>query len=150
MRKCFLVISCFALLAACSSGAKQSADKPSSSALEQAQKATLPSSNPAAKYLELVGFRVKENRSTPGKLEVTFGVVNHSQADLGDLTLKVDLRSSAAKPTDEPICTFNAKVPALGPNEMKEVTAVVPTKLRAYELPDWQFLRSDFQILEPK
>ena len=26
----------------------------------------------------------------------------------------------------------------------------VPTKLRVYELPDWQFLKADFEITEPK
>ena len=145
---CLLLLSI--ALVACSSSGKQSDGKTSAAALEQARQGTLPSNNPAAKYLELVGIRVRENRSTPGKLQVTFGVVNHSEADLGDLTLKVDLRTTAQKASDPPLCEFNAKVPSLGPDEMKQVTVDVPTKLRAYELPDWQFLRSDFQIVEPK
>jgi hypothetical protein len=28
--------------------------------------------------------------------------------------------------------------------------AEVPTKMRVYELPDWQFLKADFEITEPK
>lgn len=116
--------------------------------LKQPLQATAPKNNPSAKYLELVGFRIKEKG--PGKLEITFGVVNHSEADLGDLMLNVDLRTTTAKASDTPICSFPAKVPALGPEEMKEVTASVPTKLRVYELPDWEYLKSDFQVTEPK
>lgn len=116
--------------------------------LTQPLQATAPKNNPSAKYLELVGFRIKEKG--PGKLEITFGVVNHSEADLGDLMLNVDLRTTTAKPGDTPICSFPAKVPALGPEELKEVTANVPTKLRVYELPDWQYLKSDFQVAEPR
>ena len=33
---------------------------------------------------------------------------------------------------------------------MKPVSVDVPTKLRVYELPDWQFLRADFDLTEPK
>ncbi len=106
------------------------------------------SSNPVAKYIELVGFRIGEEG--PGKLRVKFGVVNHSEADIGNVVLSVNLRASTAKPDDPPLATFDAKVDGLGPSEMKEVSVIVPTKLRAYEVPDWQFLKTDFQIVEPK
>ena len=79
-----------------------------------------------------------------------FGVVNHSEADIGDITMTVNLRATTAKPDDAPLVTFGAKVPSLGPEDLKEVALDVPTKLRAYELPDWQFVKSDFQITEPK
>jgi len=101
-----------------------------------------------AKYVELVGFRVAEK--SPGHLQVQFGVVNHSEADLGDLKMDVNLRTTAAKAGDPPLVTFSAKVPSLGPSELKQVTADVPTSLRVYELPDWQFLKADFQITEPQ
>ncbi|HEV2689774.1 MAG TPA: hypothetical protein VGV35_14530 [Bryobacteraceae bacterium] len=104
-------------------------------------------SNPVAKYIELVGFRVGEKSA--GHLQVEFGVVNHSEADIGDLKMDVNLRTSAAKAGDPPLVTFSAKVPALGPSELKQVTVDVPTALRVYELPDWQFLKADFQIAEP-
>jgi hypothetical protein len=81
---------------------------------------------------------------------VQFGVVNHSEADIGDLKLDISLRTSAAKPGEPPLITFPAKIPSLGPSELKQVTVEVPTKLRVYELPDWQFLRGDFQITEPQ
>ena len=83
-------------------------------------------------------------------LEVSFGVVNHSEADLGDLTLDVNLRTTTAKPQDPPLCEFPVKVPSLGPEELKQVSELVPTKLRVYELPDWQYLKADFAITEPK
>ena len=38
------------------------------------------------------------------------------------------------------------KVPELGPYEAKEVTAIVNTKLKVYELPDWQNLDQQLQI----
>lgn len=106
------------------------------------------SSNPVARYIELVGFRVAEKNA--GHLQVQFGVVNHSEADVGDIKMNVNLRTSAAKAGDPPLVTFSAKVPAVGPNELKQVTVDVPSALRVYELPDWQFLKADFEITEPK
>lgn len=105
-------------------------------------------SNPIAKYIELVGFRVTER--SPGHLVAQFGVVNHSVADVGDVKMTVNLGTTAAKPGDPPLITFPAQVSRLGPSELKDVTVEVPTKLRVYEIPDWQFLKVDFQITEPK
>jgi hypothetical protein len=100
-----------------------------------------------ARSMEVVGVRVSEK--SPGHLQVQFGVVNHSEADIGDVKMDVNLRTTTAKPGDPPLITFSAKVPSLGPSELKQVTADVPTKMRAYELPDWQFLKADFQLAEP-
>ena len=63
--------------------------------------------------------------------------------------LAISFAGTAAKPGDEPVATFEAKVPSVGPEETKDVTVEVPTKLRIYELPDWQFLRGEFEILAP-
>src|SRR5271165_1381727 len=106
------------------------------------------SSNPAARHLELAGFRVTER--TPGKLEIQFGVVNHSDADLGDISLDVALKTTTSKDTDPPLVAFTTKVAAVGPQELKTVSVEVPSKLRPYELPDWQFLKADFKLIEPK
>ena len=105
-------------------------------------------SNPVAKYLELVGFRINERK--PGQLQIQFGVANHSEADIGDVKITVNLGTTAGKPGEPPIITFPASVSKLGPSELKDVTVDVPTKLRVYELPDWQFLKADFQITEPQ
>lgn len=104
-------------------------------------------SNPIAKYLELVGLRVRERSA--GHLIVQFGVVNHSEADVGDVKMTVNLSTTAAKPGDPPLITFPAQVSRLGPSELKDVSVEVPIKLRVYELPDWQFLKADFEITEP-
>lgn len=139
-----------AALAACSTAPKQEDKKPGALTAggSAAGSAGAPSKNPAAKYIELVGFRV--NEKGPGKLEVQFGVVNHSEADLGELTMDVHLRTITAKPEEPALCSFSVKVGAIGPEDLKSVTATVPTKLRVYELPDWQYLKADFQITEPK
>jgi hypothetical protein len=105
-------------------------------------------SNSIAKYIELVGFRVTER--SPGHLVVQVGVVNHSEADVGDVKMTVNLGTTAAKPGDPPLISFPAQVSRLGPTELKDVSVEVPTKLRVYELPDWQFLKVDFQITDPK
>ncbi|MGD0297766.1 MAG: hypothetical protein ABSE86_11675 [Bryobacteraceae bacterium] len=109
---------------------------------------TSQSSNPFAKYLELVGFRIIEK--SPGHLEVRFGVVNHSEADIGEVKMDVNVRTTNAKADDPPLIAFSATIPSLGPSEMKAVAVDVPTKLRVYELPDWQFLKPDFVLTEPK
>jgi hypothetical protein len=100
--------------------------------------------HPLAKYVELSGIRMEEAGS--GKLKVTIAVVNHSEADLGDVTFKIKLTTTAAKPEDPPITEFDGKVSKLGPLEMKDMSVTVPTKLRLYELPDWQFLRAQYEI----
>jgi hypothetical protein len=139
------VIVLLLALVGCSSDAdtkqaKQKAPEPQGGAIAN-------NKHPLAKYIELVGFRMSEQG--PGKLKLTFGVVNHSEADVGDLDLKVKLTTSAAKPEDPPVAEFEAKVPSVGPHEIKDVVVTVPTKLRIYELPDWQFLRAQFEITSP-
>ena len=104
-------------------------------------------SNPVAKYIELVGFRVTER--SKGHLVVQFGVVNHSEADVGDVKMTVKVGTTASKPSDPPLITFPAQVARLGPSELKDVKVEVPTSLRVYELPDWQFLKVDFEITAP-
>lgn len=104
--------------------------------------------HPLAKYVELVGFRLSE--AGGGRLKIKFVVVNHSEADIGDLGLKVRLTSSSAKPEDPPIAEFDVKIPTLGPEEIKDVEASTPTKLRIYELPDWQYLKAEFEITSPE
>jgi hypothetical protein len=139
--KMWTVIAGALVLAGCSSPAKQ-AKSPAAGTAQTSQ-----SSNPYAKYLELVGFRIIEK--SPGHLEVRFGVVNHSEADLGEVKMDINVRTTTAKADDPPLITFSTKV-SLGPSELKLVTVDVPTKLRVYELPDWQFLKPDFQLTEPK
>jgi hypothetical protein len=133
-------------LTACSSSS--SANKQTAAPSIPAHITASNTSNSLAKYVELVGFRI--NEKSPGKLQVQFGVVNHSEGDIGDMALEVHLGTTAAKPGDPPLISFPAKVSALGPLDLKNVSIEVPTKMRIYELPDWQFLKPDFQITEPQ
>jgi hypothetical protein len=138
--------ACTWLLTGCSAPASDPSQA-KKSGVPQATDTVFTSPHPLAKYLELSGYRITE--TAPGKLSVKFAVVNHSDADIGDLTLKIKLITTAAKPDDPPITEFEAKVPALGPQELKDVTATAATKLRIYELPDWQFIRAAVEITSP-
>jgi hypothetical protein len=105
--------------------------------------------NPKHRYgklIELAGFRVTEKG--PGTLQIKLGVINHSIADLGDIDMKVSLKGQTAKEQEPPFAQFPCKV-SLGPEEWQDVTVTVPTKLRIYELPDWQYIRATFEIVSP-
>jgi hypothetical protein len=109
--------------------------------------ATAAAKHPLAKYIEFAGFRLSE--AQPKKLKIQYVAINHSEADLSELAVKIKIVTSNAKPEDEPVVEFEAKVPPLGPHEIKNLEASADTKLRLYELPDWQFLRAQFEITSP-
>lgn len=138
--------ACSWVLAGCSAPAPDNSPGKQAT-VPQATDTVITNPHPLAKYLELSGYRITE--TAPGKLSIKFAVVNHSEADIGDLTLKIKLITTAAKPDEPPITEFEAKVPALGPQELKDVTATAATKLRIYELPDWQFIRAAVEITSP-
>jgi hypothetical protein len=104
--------------------------------------------HPLAKYLEVAGFRLSEAKQ--GRLTVRFSVINHSDADIADLGLSVGLKPVTAAPGEPPFCTFSVKVPTLSPQEVVNSTGECTTTLRVYELPDWQFIRANFQITSPQ
>jgi hypothetical protein len=93
-----------------------------------------------AKNLELTGFRLTEDSKQKAVLQ--FLVVNHSAADLGDVGAKVNLSALTTQQRLQPVGTFVFRA-TLGPYESKELKVPVDTKLRVYELPDWQFLRAE-------
>jgi hypothetical protein len=103
--------------------------------------------HPLAKFIEIAGLRVTEDAKQ--KAQIKFLVVNHSGAELGDVTLAITLRPSTAKPDDKPLVSYVVKVASLRPYEAREMEASAKTGLRAYELPDWQFLRAEFEITSP-
>jgi len=116
---------------------------PTASAPQPAQ-----ASNAVAKYIELAGFRLDEKGA--GTLQIRFALINHSDADLGDISLQVNVRATTARATDPPLFSFPATVQGVAPGDVKDVTVTTPTKLRVYELPDWQFLRADFKVTSPQ
>ena len=139
-----LLIGAGVVLAACSSQEKKPVLQ---QVTAETSAASTTSKHQFAKYLELAGFRLRE--SSPGKLDVKFVAVNHSDADLGDVTVKIRVKTSQSAPEDAPVTEFEAKIPGFGPQETREITAKSETKLRIYELPDWQFLRTEFDITAP-
>lgn len=140
------LVAIFLFLAGCSSPAPDAGQK-KAAGTPMALTTTFAGKHPLAKYLELSGYRLSETAA--GKVTVKFVVVNHSEADIGDLTLKIRLVTTAAKPEDPPITEFAAKVPSLGPQEVKDISASAATKLRIYEMPDWQFIRAEVEITSP-
>jgi hypothetical protein len=95
--------------------------------------------HPWAKYIEIAGLRVMEDRR--GQVKLGYIVVNHSPADLPELRAQITL-SAAGKPVFE----FPTTIPSIGPYESKDLTATLKTALRPYELPDWQALKPSFVI----
>lgn len=104
-----------------------------------------PKPHPYAKYIEVTGLRLTEDTQ---KAEVRFVVVNHSSAEIAELSATVRLKA-VSRSDQEPVGTFSFKLPSLGPYEIKELKSQVQTKLRVYELPDWQFLRAELEITSP-
>jgi hypothetical protein len=104
-------------------------------------------SNPAQKFIEVVGIRlVTENKKSVAK----FVVVNHSSADVSNLEANVTLRASTARSDEDAIGTFSFKLASLGPNASQETTAPLKTKLKPYEMPDWQNATADVQVTSPQ
>jgi hypothetical protein len=103
--------------------------------------------HPIAGYIEVTGLRLTEDAKQ--KAFVQFLVVNHSAAEITGLAANVNLIAVTAKGEKEPVGAFSFKIPSLGPYESKELKGSVTTKLRVYELPDWQFLRAESQITAP-
>lgn len=95
--------------------------------------------HPLAKHLEIVGVRIVESSGVSARIQ--FLVVNHSAADLPDMTMNVTLKAG-----DRTLFTFPATLPSLGPYEYRELTTSVKTELKPYEMPDWQVLRPEFQL----
>jgi hypothetical protein len=108
--------------------------------------ATQPASHPLAQYIEVTGFRIIVDYNK--KSEIHYLIVNHSAADLSDVTVFVTLRSGSAKPGQPPLCRFSFRTPGLGPFESKEMTSSIEKLSRSITLPEWQDLRSDIQVAQ--
>lgn len=103
--------------------------------------------HPITRHVEVTALRLTEDSKQ--REFVQFVVVNHSAAEIGNLAANVNLMAVTAKGERQPVGTFSFKIPLLGPYESKDLKTPLDTKLRVYELPDWQFLRTDFQLTSP-
>jgi hypothetical protein len=116
----------------------------STTAALQQSAAASDSSNPYAKYLEVTGVRIVEDEKHQAQAHLL--VVNHSTADLPDLELQVAIGTTTAKAGEDPLAVVTVKTGTVPANGSKDVSAPLNTKMRAYEMPDWQFLKASFTI----
>ncbi len=100
--------------------------------------------NPLQKYVEVVGIRLTQDPKK--KAQARFIAVNHGTAELNDLTANVTLWASTSRSEEDSVGTFTFKINSLGPNEAKEITTPLKTKLKVYELPDWQNMTAEVQL----
>jgi hypothetical protein len=101
--------------------------------------------HPYRKYLEIAGLRILENSAR--KPVVRYTVVNHSPAEMQGLEFELTLT-----PTNggDPLSIIKAKVGTIEPYGVKDMESPLETKLKVYELPDWQFVKASFEITAPK
>ena len=103
--------------------------------------------NPLLKQIEVAGLRLTQSKSK--KTEIRFLLINHSGGEIQDVAGTLSLRARTSKKDEEPIGACAFKLPVLGPYESKDMVAVLDTKLKVYELPDWQNLDAQLQITSP-
>ena len=102
--------------------------------------------NPLQKYVEVVGIRLVTEKQKP---VAKFLVVNHSSGEIAELEANVNLWASTARSDEDAIGSFSFKVSGLAAEASQEITAPLKTKLKMYELPDWQNATTDLQITSP-
>jgi hypothetical protein len=102
--------------------------------------------NPLQKYIEVSGVRFVQNAKK--KTEARFVLINHSEADISGLAGNVTIWGRTRKSEEDAQGSFSFNT-NLGPFESKELTVPMDTKLKIYELPDWQNVTTDVQITAP-
>lgn len=124
-----------------------------SSAAAPASNVESPAAKPGAKtstmqkYIEVSGIRFTEDAKK--KLQVKFTLTNHSDADISGLAGNVTIWGRTQKSEEDAVGTFSF-TGDIGPQTSREFTAPLTTKLKPYELPDWQNVTTDLQITAPQ
>ncbi len=128
-------------------GSHHSATTPSATVESPAAKPGA-AANPWQKYVEVSGLRFVEDPKHKGKVLARFMITNHSSVELNSIAGNVTIWASTKRSEEDAqgSFAFSTSVP---PYESKEVTAPLNTKLRIYELPDWQNMTTDLQITSP-
>ncbi len=103
--------------------------------------------SPLQKYVEISGVRWTEDAKK--HIVVKFTVTNHSDADLAGLAGNVTIWGRTQKSEEDAVGTFSFGA-NVGPQASQEVSAILNTKLKIYELPDWQNVNADLQITAPQ
>lgn len=102
--------------------------------------------NAIQKYIEVSSVRFIENAKK--QTEVRFVVTNHSPAEISGLAGNVTVWGRTRTSEEDAAGTFTFST-NLGPWESKELSAPLASKLKIYELPDWQNVSTDIQITSP-
>ena len=102
--------------------------------------------SPLQKYIEISGVRFTADAKK--KTAVMFVIVNHSEADISGLAGNVTVFASTKKSEEDAQGTFSFTT-NLGPFAMREMIVPLNTKLKIYELADWQNITTDIQITAP-
>lgn len=102
--------------------------------------------NPLQKYIEVSGVRFVQDAKK--KTQAKFLLINHSDADISGLAGNVTIWGRTRKSEEDAQGSFSFNT-NLGPMESKELTVPIDTKLKIYELPDWQNVTTDVQITAP-
>jgi hypothetical protein len=105
--------------------------------------------SPLQKYIEIAGVRFVPDPKKKETTLVKFLLVNHSDADLTGLAGNVTVWGRTQKSEEDAVGTFSFTT-NVAPQESKEMTAPLVTKLKIYELPDWQNVTTDVQITAPQ
>jgi hypothetical protein len=121
--------------------------KPSVAVESPAAKPGAPT-NPIQRNIEVSGVRFVPDSRHKGKTLVKFVVINHSGMDLSGLAGNVTMWGATRKSDEDAQGSF-AFTTDLHPFESKELEALLNTKFKIYELPDWQNITPDVQITAP-
>src|SRR3954452_17904506 len=103
--------------------------------------------NPYQKYIEISGVRFTEDPKK--KTEVRFVLTDHSNADIPGLGGNVSVWGRTRNSEEDAAGTFTFTTD-LKAYESKDMIVPLTTKLKIYELPDWQNVSTDVQITAPQ
>jgi hypothetical protein len=103
--------------------------------------------NPLQKQIEISAVRFSLDAKK--KTIVTFVITNHSAAEISGLSGNVTIWGRTQKSEEDAQGTFAFNDISLAPYQMLERQAPLNSKLKIYELPDWQNITTDIQITAP-
>jgi hypothetical protein len=103
--------------------------------------------NPYQKFIEISGIRFAQDPKDKNKSIVKFVITNHADDDISGLSGTVAVLSRADK-SGQVLGGFTFTTSLAG-QESKDLTTPLTTKLKPYELPDWQFAQPMLQITAP-
>jgi len=104
------------------------------------------SQQPLGKALEITGFRIGVDLTN--KTVVQYIVVNHSSNEIAAATINVLVKAARGRFERSPIVSFSFRLPTIGPLESREMTTVLETPLRTGDVPDWQTLKPEIQVIQ--